>query len=54
MNNIIFYFLRCTNASTPGILLSVLIFLPNEQKLEPSDEILKRLRPSEKLKQSQS
>jgi hypothetical protein len=51
-DNIKFYFLRCINASTPGILLSTLISLPNEYKLQTSDQILKRLKPSEKLEQS--
>jgi len=53
INNITFYFLRSINSSTPGILLSALNVLPNEHELETSDKILKRLRPSEKLQQSQ-
>jgi len=53
VNQISYYFLKCINASTPGILLSTIILLSNGQELETLDKNLKRLRIIDDDHQSQ-
>ena len=54
IDHIHFLFLQCVNASSPAILLSALVSLPNEYQSLNSDSVLKHLRRHLQLKERQS